>query len=263
MKVQKINAESKDIWDYAVFISNLKDDVNDRMDEIERKIIRTEERILEKIEELKQKIELEKQKARRQNRKANISEMENQIRRLQIKYRELEEYVVGKGKIVKIRGKYASAFQKNIRHLRSVVKKLDAMEMQEAYQAFSAEKSLGKKTTRMKFRGITFETNNELFDFDTVYNGKTNLQRMSKGNAPVGKDGLYIELHHLIQSEHAGIAETSGTMHRKNHKTIHINDSSIPSGINRSSFDGMRANYWKRRAEFELMRRAEEEKCKS
>lgn len=78
---------------------------------------------------------------------------------------------------------------------------------------------------------------------------KDNLKRMEKGRAPIGYDGDPIELHHLIQSESGSVVEISGSMHRENHKTLHINTSDIPSGINRSSFQMLRSAYWKRRAQ--------------
>ncbi|MCR9029679.1 HNH/ENDO VII family nuclease [Citrobacter amalonaticus] len=38
------------------------------------------------------------------------------------------------------------------------------------------------------------------------------------------------------------------SFHTDNRATIHINDNSIPSGINRSEFNKWRTDYWKQRA---------------
>ncbi|MGK0160040.1 HNH/ENDO VII family nuclease [Pseudomonas mosselii] len=44
------------------------------------------------------------------------------------------------------------------------------------------------------------------------------------------------------------IAEMAQTFHKDNHKVIHVNPSSIPSGIDRLDFDRWRSAYWKARA---------------
>ncbi|MCC6553513.1 MAG: type VI secretion system tip protein VgrG [Polyangiaceae bacterium] len=78
--------------------------------------------------------------------------------------------------------------------------------------------------------------------------GRTNLQRMKRGLAPLGPDGKSVNLHHLIQSESGSIAEISGSFHKDYHKVIHINPPTIPSGIDRKKFRAWRRDYWKERA---------------
>ena len=78
--------------------------------------------------------------------------------------------------------------------------------------------------------------------------GRTNLQRMKKGLAPLGPDGKSINLHHMTQKQDGAIAEMTQTFHKKNSSVIHINPSSIPSGINRNTFNKWRSDYWKDRA---------------
>ena len=85
---------------------------------------------------------------------------------------------------------------------------------------------------KMQFRGISFYVKDDNFDFD-------------------------INLHHMCQTEQAGIAEVLGSMHTSNHRILHINPSSIPSGIDRKAFSALRADYWKRRAALETRRRSE------
>lgn len=68
------------------------------------------------------------------------------------------------------------------------------------------------------------------------------------GRAPIGADGKPVNLHHMLQSQDGPIAEVTQSFHKDNHSTIHINDNSIPSGINRSEFNKWRSDYWKQRA---------------
>jgi A nuclease of the HNH/ENDO VII superfamily with conserved LHH len=79
--------------------------------------------------------------------------------------------------------------------------------------------------------------------------GLTNLERMRNGLAPIGPDGKKINLHHTTQRNDGSLAEVSQTLHQSQSRVIHINPSSIPSGINRSYFDGVRKRYWMQRAD--------------
>ena len=91
---------------------------------------------------------------------------------------------------------------------------------------------------------------NDLFDPSYIdpKSGKTNLELMQGGRAPIGADGKPVNLHHMLQSQDGPIAEVTQSFHKDNHSTIHINDNSIPSGINRSEFNKWRSDYWKQRA---------------
>uniref|UniRef100_UPI00201DFB65 HNH/ENDO VII family nuclease n=1 Tax=Oceanobacillus saliphilus TaxID=2925834 RepID=UPI00201DFB65 len=77
--------------------------------------------------------------------------------------------------------------------------------------------------------------------------GRTNLERMQKGLAPLGPDGKSINLHHTTQRNESSIAEVTQTFHKDNSSVIHINSNTIPSGINRSEFNKWRTDYWKNR----------------
>lgn len=92
------------------------------------------------------------------------------------------------------------------------------------------------------FRGIEFR---EMDSFEVT---EENLARMGSGSPPVGRDGLYVNLHHSLQTEDGPIWEITQTKHKKWHRAIHINPSSMPSGINRSAFSMLRKDYWKYRA---------------
>jgi A nuclease of the HNH/ENDO VII superfamily with conserved LHH len=99
------------------------------------------------------------------------------------------------------------------------------------------------------FEGTKVYRRNDLIDpakVDKV--GRTNLERMADGLAPIGPDGKSVNLHHMIQTQDGPIAELTATFHQQNHKAIHLNPSSIPSGIDRREFDAWRARYWMDRA---------------
>jgi hypothetical protein len=78
--------------------------------------------------------------------------------------------------------------------------------------------------------------------------GRSNLERMRGGLAPIGSDGQSINLHHMTQRPQGAIAEMTQSFHKGNHGTIHINPPTIPSGINRREFNKWRSSYWKSRA---------------
>lgn len=83
--------------------------------------------------------------------------------------------------------------------------------------------------------------------------GRTNLERMKKGLAPLGPDGKSVNLHHTTQRNESSIAEVTQTFHQENSSIIHINPNTIPSGINRTEFNKWRTEYWKNRAkDYEL-----------
>ncbi|NBB57022.1 hypothetical protein GU930_18120 [Pantoea vagans] len=90
---------------------------------------------------------------------------------------------------------------------------------------------------------------NDLFDPNAVDSrGRTNIQRMEKGLAPLDANGQSVNLHHMLQKQDGPIAEVTQSFHKDNHSVIHINDNSIPSGINRNEFNKWRSDYWKQRS---------------
>ncbi|WP_145546457.1 hemagglutinin repeat-containing protein [Yersinia intermedia] len=102
----------------------------------------------------------------------------------------------------------------------------------------------------VQFNGNKVYQRNDLFDPHYVdpKSGKTNLQLMDAGRAPIGTDGNPVNLHHMLQRQDGPIAEATQSFHKENHGVIHINDNSIPSGINRAEFNKWRSSYWKERA---------------
>jgi RHS repeat-associated protein len=111
------------------------------------------------------------------------------------------------------------------------------------------------KISRKYWKGITQFKGNRVYKRDDLFNplfkdkrGRTNIQRMKKGLAPIGKDGKSINLHHMTQRQSSAIAEVSSTFHSSHSSIIHINPSSVSSGINRKEFGNWRRSYWKNRA---------------
>ncbi|MBC1250596.1 hypothetical protein HB801_12125, partial [Listeria welshimeri] len=99
------------------------------------------------------------------------------------------------------------------------------------------------------FKGTKVYQRDNIIDINKVdIKGRTNLQRMEKGLAPLGSDGNPINLHHMTQREISSIAEVEQSFHQINSKTIHINPNSIPTGIDRKAFNKWRSDYWKERA---------------
>ena len=82
--------------------------------------------------------------------------------------------------------------------------------------------------------------------FDPNYigdDGRTNIQRMKEGNAPIGYDGEPVNLHHIGQRDDSTILEIQASRHRSEPHTY-----DGPSRIDRPAFDKWRADYWVQRA---------------
>lgn len=101
---------------------------------------------------------------------------------------------------------------------------------------------------RRAFDGMMVYRRDDLFDPRYIRDGKSNLERMRAGNAPIGTDGLPVEIHHLNQANEGPVVEILGEFHDRHHRTIHINGHDIPSGIDRPGFDSWRSRYWRNRA---------------
>jgi RHS repeat-associated protein len=106
-----------------------------------------------------------------------------------------------------------------------------------------------KLWTTSEFNGIRVYQRNDLIDTALVdARGRSNLERMQRGLAPIGPDGQSINLHHTIQTADSPLAEMTATFHQDNSAVIHINPNTIPSGIDRDAFEAYRRAYWINRA---------------
>jgi hypothetical protein len=64
--------------------------------------------------------------------------------------------------------------------------------------------------------GKTYIQRDRTFDPKAVdAKGRTNVQRMEKGGAPIGRDGQPVQLHHTDQRNDGTRVEMTGTEHRK------------------------------------------------
>ncbi|MEX0676875.1 MAG: HNH/ENDO VII family nuclease [Pirellulales bacterium] len=104
-------------------------------------------------------------------------------------------------------------------------------------------------TRTVTFQGLKVYQRSDLIDPKRLdRRGRSNLQRMRTGRAPIGPDGESLELHHFLQSADSPVAEVTQTFHQQRSRTMHINPQSIPSGIDRQSFRLWREQYWINRA---------------
>jgi RHS repeat-associated protein len=115
--------------------------------------------------------------------------------------------------------------------------------------AVDAAAGAGRLWRPSEFQGTRVYQRDDLINPGaTDAQGRTNLQRMESGRAPIGPDGELVNLHHTIQSPDGPLAEVSATFHRENSAVLHINPSETPSGIDRSAFREFRKQYWMNRA---------------
>jgi len=111
----------------------------------------------------------------------------------------------------------------------------------------SIERQLLKHAKYISFGGkLVARRNSTFFPYARDSYGRTNIERMQEGLAPIGKDGLSVELHHLKQKNDGIIVELTSTEHKSNYKILHRYEST--SQINRYEFNKWKRNYWKNRA---------------
>ncbi|WP_297248294.1 HNH/ENDO VII family nuclease [uncultured Brachyspira sp.] len=79
--------------------------------------------------------------------------------------------------------------------------------------------------------------------------GKTNLELMKDGYAPLDKNGNPIELHHIGQKSDYPLAELTKQEHRGKENNTILHDVKKESEIDRDKFNKERSDYWKARAE--------------
>lgn len=79
--------------------------------------------------------------------------------------------------------------------------------------------------------------------------GRTNLQRMEQGLAPLDANGKPIELHHIGQKSDAPLVELTAKEHRQGGNSRILHDSTKESEIDREEFGKQRSDHWKARAE--------------
>ena len=82
--------------------------------------------------------------------------------------------------------------------------------------------------------------------------GRTNLQRMKDGNAPIGNDGRPIHLHHILQKESGPLVEIREVTHTEYHSALHgliaDGDSFRKDKRLARQYANFRKKYWRWRA---------------
>lgn len=79
--------------------------------------------------------------------------------------------------------------------------------------------------------------------------GRSNKERMEAGLAPLDKDGKPTELHHMGQKKDGPLVELTREEHRGKGNDTVLHDKSKQSEIDRSDFQGQKANHWQERAQ--------------
>jgi hypothetical protein len=92
--------------------------------------------------------------------------------------------------------------------------------------------------------------------------GKTNLERASKGKAPLDSNGKPINLHHSKQNARGPLFELSDSAHKKYDRTNALHPYKVDGSgkhpfnpVNRKAFGKDRKQYWKDRASAEIERK--------
>jgi len=105
----------------------------------------------------------------------------------------------------------------------------------------------GKKNVDVNGKNVIMD--NSTFDPNFVdKQGRTNIQRMKQGLAPIGTDGKSVNIHHIDQTDNGAVMEIIATEHQHNYSNLHTNIGQSPSQINRTKFNNWRRNYWKWRS---------------
>lgn len=99
--------------------------------------------------------------------------------------------------------------------------------------AGASSRNTSKIFTRVQYRGtvtvdgIVRDVSRRVYQRNDIdFNrrdatGRTNLQRMKNGNAPIGSDGQPIHLHHILQKESGPTAEVREVTHTEYHRALH------------------------------------------
>ncbi len=111
----------------------------------------------------------------------------------------------------------------------------------------SLEKTILKNAKYVSHGGkLIAQRNSTFFSHAKDGLGRTNIERMEAGMAPIGKDGKAVELHHLKQKDKGIIIELTNKEHRENSKILHRYKQK--SEIDRNAFNRFKNDYWKERA---------------
>lgn len=179
----------------------------------------------------------------------NINNLKTQIsNRLQNAYKELNEYLTQNDadsvelddlyQITKINEKNRickqSKYSADVNEYISTTKEL------EVYQNESLEEDYINGRIVLKDNRIDLNFKDA--------KGKTNLERMEKGLAPLDEDGRPYNLHHIGQKVDSPLAELKDNIHKQNDSILHDKNITTEVHDGNINWDKERANHWKKRA---------------
>ncbi len=179
----------------------------------------------------------------------SINNLKNQIsHRLYNAYKELREYF-----------NYNDINSIELDNLESIIKlnEIDRINKQSKYSSdvnqyistikeLEVYKSENLKECEINNRKVLQNTSLDYSLQDSK--GRTNLERMNKGLAPLNEDGRPYNLHHIGQKSDSPLAELKDIVHKQNDAILH--DKSISTEVHGDNinWDKERSNHWKARA---------------
>ena len=253
-----INVDSGKLWNYTLTVTHAQETAEQRSEELQQTLKKLLELIRMECDETEKRIRARQSELARTKDRDERDSLRREIEELQKHERQMREKGADAERLMqKIRQgqeQYMGAFQRGKKFLNGYLTRLDALGLSQSSGGGKMEALASANGFQMmSFRGMTCYARDSEIDLGkTDGAGRTNLQRMQQGCAPLGTDGLPVNLHHMQQSEtKGGLMELSSTTHHQNHNMLHINSgSNIPSGINRSAFAKIKQSYWKQRAQY-------------
>jgi len=180
---------------------------------------------------------------------SNINTLKNQISsRLENAYRELREYfdhsgvnnaeLDDLGSLIKSNEK--NRINKQSKYSPDVNQNISTIDELKVYKGENLEEDKSNDRITLKDNQIDLNLKDS--------KGRTNLERMAKGLAPLDEDGRPYNLHHIGQKSDSPLAELKDNVHKKNDALLH--DKNIPTEVHGGdiNWDRERSNHWKARA---------------
>ena len=97
-----------------------------------------------------------------------------------------------------------------------------------------------------------YQRNDIDFEYVNPDTGVSNLELMRAGNAPIGNDGLPVQLHHVLQKESGPMVEIRETTHEEYARALHglgVRGASFRrDSVLYKQYTNFRRQYWKWRA---------------
>lgn len=130
---------------------------------------------------------------------------------------------------------------------------------------YTSGSSKSKIFTRVQYEGTVtvggevrdisrrvYQRNDIDFEYVDSTTGKSNFDLMRAGRAPIGNDGLPVQLHHVLQTESGPMVEIREITHEEYNRILHSlgirNTSFRNDPILDRQYSNFRRQYWKWRA---------------